>query len=189
MVNSTSFYTESKLRNLGFKAYGKNVLISNKASFYGIENISLGNNVRIDDFCVLSGKIEIGSYVHIAAFCGLFGEAGIIMEDFSGLSSRVSVYSVSDNFIGKSLTNPTVPKEYRVIEQGQVVLKKHSLVGSGAVLLPGSLLNVGSVLGALSLLKGKTKEWKVYFGAPANYLMEREKETILSLENKMLGKS
>lgn len=49
----TSFYSEEELRSIGLKSYGKNVLISRFARIYGAESISIGNNVRIDDFCIL----------------------------------------------------------------------------------------------------------------------------------------
>jgi galactoside O-acetyltransferase len=115
----TSFYTEEELAKLGLKNYGSNILISRKCSIYSPENISLGNNVRIDDFCVLSGKITIGDFVHIAAASLLFGgEQGIIMKDFSGLSSRCVVYAESDDYSGEGMINPTIPNELRKIQGG-----------------------------------------------------------------------
>mgnify|MGYP002684191689 CR=1 FL=1 len=78
----TSFYNEEEIVKLGLKKYGKNVLISRKASFYSPELIQLGSNVRIDDFCILSGNISIGSYVHISAYTALYGKFGICIEDF-----------------------------------------------------------------------------------------------------------
>lgn len=71
-----SFYSTDELRKLGFYSVGSNVRISRKASFYGIERISIGSNVRIDDFCVLSaglGGITIGNYIHIAVYSSLIG--------------------------------------------------------------------------------------------------------------------
>lgn len=59
----SNFYNEVELKNLGLKSYGENVLISKKCSIYGAENIEIGNNVRIDDFCILSGEIKIGNCV------------------------------------------------------------------------------------------------------------------------------
>ena len=67
----SSFYSQKELTSIGFKSIGTNVLISKKASFYSPEEISIGNNVRIDDFCILSGKITLGSNIHISAFCAL----------------------------------------------------------------------------------------------------------------------
>lgn len=70
-----SFYSTKELVELGFAEVGQNVFISRKASFYGIERISIGNNVRIDDFCVLSageGGINIGNYIHITVYNSIF---------------------------------------------------------------------------------------------------------------------
>ncbi|MCE9680634.1 acyltransferase, partial [Shewanella sp. AS1] len=52
--------------SMGFATVGENVLISDRASFYNCPGISLGSNVRIDDFCVVSagaGGIYIGNHV------------------------------------------------------------------------------------------------------------------------------
>ena len=95
----TSFYSEDELKRIGLKSYGCEVKISRNACLYGVEKISIGSNVRIDDFCILSGSISIGNNVHIAAFSALYGgNDGIIIGDFANLSSRVSVYSVSDDY-------------------------------------------------------------------------------------------
>ena len=91
-----AFLTEEELKRVGFKSLGKNVKVSNKASIYAPQNISIGNNVRIDDFCVLSafdGYINLHNHIHIAVFCNLTGKGGIEMLEYSGLSSRVSLYS------------------------------------------------------------------------------------------------
>ena len=81
IVLPSSFYSKEELENLGFKFVGKNVSISKKSSFYNISNISVGDNVRIDDFCILSGNINIGSFVHIAAYSSIFsGEKGVFIS-------------------------------------------------------------------------------------------------------------
>ncbi len=68
-----SFYSEEELSHVGFKSYGRNVLVSRKASIYGASEISLGDNVRIDDFCILSGRISFGNNIHLAAYSALWG--------------------------------------------------------------------------------------------------------------------
>ena len=76
-------------------------------------NIVIGNNVRIDDFVVLSagqGGIEIGNYIHIAVFSSLIGAGRIALSDFCNISSRVSIYSSSDDYTGEYMTNPMMPK-------------------------------------------------------------------------------
>lgn len=181
-----SFYTENELKKMSFKEIGVDCKISRFARFYSIENIIIGNNVRIDDFCILSGNIQIGSYVHIGAYSALFGGGGIVMEDFSGISSRVSIYSVSDNYSGDGLTGPCVPDKYRKVEQGLVKLHKHSLVGTGSVLLPNTTLLEGCTVGSMSLVKGKVPEWTIYAGVPAKYIKNRKKTEILRCEELFL---
>ena len=46
--------TREEIEQMGFAFVGNNVFISTKASFYGTSKIHIGNNVRIDDFCVIS---------------------------------------------------------------------------------------------------------------------------------------
>ena len=46
----TSFMSREELEKVGFKSIGENVLISRNATIYGAGNISIGSNVRIDDF-------------------------------------------------------------------------------------------------------------------------------------------
>jgi hypothetical protein len=54
----TSFLSESELKTIGCLKYGTNVLVSRKASIYNPEQIVLGDNIRIDDFCIFSGHIR-----------------------------------------------------------------------------------------------------------------------------------
>ena len=72
----TSFLSSEELKNFGFKAIGTNVFISRKVSIYSPQSISIGNNVRVDDFCILSGNITLGSYIHISAYTALYGRNG-----------------------------------------------------------------------------------------------------------------
>lgn len=184
---SASFYTEEELLTLGLKSYGENVLISKKASIYQAEQISIGNNVRIDDFCVLSGKIVIGNNVHIAVYVALFGgKAGIEIHDFACVSSRGAIYAKSDDYSGNSLTNPMVPEKYLGVTEGKVVLRKHVLIGSGSTILPDVEIGVGSAVGSMSLVNKSLEAWGIYVGIPCRYLKPRSKK-ILELEKEYLN--
>ena len=111
----TSFRTREELEALGFRSIGENVLISRNATIYGAANMSIGSNVRIDDFCILSGKIEIGNYIHIAAYSAIYGgSAGVQIADFANISSRVCIYALSDDFSGETMSNPMIPDKYKI---------------------------------------------------------------------------
>lgn len=181
--------SREQLESIGFASLGENVLISDKVSFYGASKISIGNNVRIDDFCVFSageGGIEIGDYVHIAIFCSFIGAGKITICDFVGVSSKVSIYSSSDDFSGKSLQNPMVPSEYKNVKVGPVFLGKHTLIGCGTVILPNVKLEQGVSVGALSLINKNCEEFGIYAGNPAKKIKERDRN-FLNLERQFMS--
>lgn len=181
-----AFYTPEQLAGLGFKKIGKNVKISDKASIYDHGEIEIGDNSRIDDFCVLSGKITIGKYVHFAVFNNVAGgEPGITFEDFSGLAYGCHVFAQSDDYSGSSMTNPTVPDNLKNETKLPVFVGRHCIVGTGSVIIPGVNLQEGTAIGALSLVTKSTEPWSVYFGVPAKRLKARRK-TLLEHEKTLL---
>lgn len=184
-----SFLSRERIFSLGFSSVGDNVQISEFARFYNCTQISLGNNVRIDDFCVLSagaGGIAIGDYVHIAAHSLLVGASKITLSDFSGLSARVSVFSSSDDYSGSAMTNPTIPCQFTKVKHADVFLGKHVIIGCGSVLLPGTHLEEGVAIGALSVAARRYKEYGIYSGNPARLIKPRERR-LQELEIEFLG--
>lgn len=176
------------IESMGFASVGGNVQISDRASFYGASRIKIGHDVRIDDFCVLSagdGGIEISNYVHIAVYSSLIGAGKISLSDFSGLSSRVSIYSSNDDYSGATLTNPMVPAEFTGVTHADVYLDKHVIVGSGSIILPGVILEEGVAIGALSLVNKSCKAFGIYMGIPIRKIGERKRD-LLELENHFL---
>lgn len=177
-----SYYTQEQLKQLNFKHIGKNVKISDKASIYNCDQIEIGDNSRIDDFCVVSGKISIGRNVHITPMCLVAGgEKGITFEDFTTIAYGVQVFTQSDDYSGKTMTNSTIPKEYKNEFMQEVVLKKHSIVGAGSIIMPGVIIAEGTSVGAMSLVLISTESWGIYVGNPVKRLKDRKKD-LLELE-------
>nr|WP_159466280.1 acyltransferase [Scandinavium goeteborgense] len=171
--------TYDEINALGFASVGKNVLISSKASFYGASRINIGNNVRIDDFCVLSAGeegIDIDDYVHIAVFSSLIGYAKIEIGKYCNISSRVSIYSSSDDFSGEFMTNPMVDEQFTNVIKQAVRLSEHVVVGCGSVILPGVKLGKGCAVGSLTLVKNSFKEYTIIAGTPAKKISNRSRQ-------------
>lgn len=176
------------IAKMGFSAIGENVRISDRASFYNCPNIKIGNNVRIDDFCVISagvGGIQINDYVHVAVYSSLIGAGAITLSNYCNISSRVSIYSSSDDYSGATMTNPMVPAEFTGVMEAGVFIGRHVIVGSGSVILPGVILEEGVAVGALSLINRNCEAFGVYAGNPARRLKERKRD-LLDLEKKFL---
>lgn len=182
------YFTEQELRAFGFLKLGENVLISRKTSIYGAGNISIGNNVRIDDFCILVGRITLGNYIHLAPYVSIHGTGGgsVTMRDFSALSSYTAVYAASDDYSGEAFTNPTVGEEYEKIIHSDILIEKHAITGLHSVILPNSYLAEGVALGAMCLVCGKTEPWSIYVGIPGRKLKDRKK-SLLRLEEEFLA--
>ena len=181
-------YTDSELREMGFGSLGKNVLISRLARIYGASKMSLGDNIRIDDFVILSGKITIGSFVHIGAFASITGgNAGVSIGDFCGMSSQSKIFALSDDFTSGYLIGPCVPAEFRNVCEKPVVLTRHCHIGSHSLVLAGSVFEMGACLGAMSLAIGRRlKPWSFYLGNPAKKLYDIPAQKVLALEAKLL---
>ncbi len=181
-----AYLTEKELLDLNFKYLGDNVKISDKASIYNTDQIEIGDNSRVDDFCVISGKIKIGKFVHLAPFCLLAGgDEGIEMCDFSGLAYQVQVFSQSDDYSGRTLTNPTVSQKYKKETKKAVVIGRHVIIGAGSMVFPGANIAEGCSVGAMTLVNKSTEPWGVYVGNPARRVKER-KQDLLELEKKFL---
>jgi acetyltransferase-like isoleucine patch superfamily enzyme len=181
------FLSQIQLAAMGIKHCGTNVRISDRAAIYNADQIEIGDNSRIDDFCVVSGKVRIGRNVHIAVFCNIAGGSeGVTIEDFAGLAYGCHVFSQSDDYSGRTLTNPTVPAIYKSETKKAVTVGRHCIVGTNSLILPGVTLGEGSCVGAMSMVTKSTEEWTVYFGIPAKRLKPRKRD-LLALEQEYLN--
>lgn len=182
-----TFLSEKELSQLGIKECGSDVLIGRHVIIYEPDKLRIGNHVRIDDFTVISGSITLKNYIHISHFCGLYGgESGIVMEDFSGLSSKCSLYADSDDYSGNSMTNPTIPVKYRPkLVSAPIFIERHAILGCASVVLPGVTIKEGTAIGSMSLCNKTTDSWSIYIGIPAQKKGIRKKE-VLTLEQEFL---
>lgn len=181
-----AYLTSKQLKEMGFKALGKNVKISDKASIYNADQIEIGDNSRIDDFCVISGKVSIGRNVHFAPMCLVAGgEKGIVFSDFSGIAYQVQVFTQSDDYSGATLTNPTIPNKYKQEYKKSVFVGRHVIVGAGSIIFPGVNLAEGCSIGAMTLVNKSTESWSIYIGNPARKVKDR-KQDLLMLEKQFL---
>ena len=146
------FYNADELKALGFSEVGRDIQVSRKCSFYGISG-RIGDNVRIDDFCIFKGHVEIGSYVHVAVFCSVSGAfAKVELKDFCTLSNRVSIFTGSDDYAADTLNNSQVSEEFTTIRKGPVTIGQAVLIGAHSVILPGVEIGDAGSVGAMAVV-------------------------------------
>jgi acetyltransferase-like isoleucine patch superfamily enzyme len=181
-----AYLSRDVLESMGFKKLGESVKISDKASIYNPEAIEIGDNSRIDDFCVVSGNVKIGRFNHITPMCLVAGgKPGVFLADFCTLAYGVKIFSQSDDYSGETLVNSLISSKYKNEKFEAVYLHKHVVVGAGSIVMPGVTIAEGGSIGAMSLVNKSTKEWGIYVGSPARRLKDRKKD-LLSLEKKFL---
>jgi acetyltransferase-like isoleucine patch superfamily enzyme len=175
-------YSKSELEALGIKV-GRNVLIHKSVLFFG-DNIQIGSNVRIDCHSVItsSKQVLIGNNVHLGIGVCLLGTAGIVIEDFSGISAKCSLFTTSDDYSDGNLTNPTLPDEYRKVKSLPIILERHSLIGASSVVMPGVTIHKGGAVGALSFVNKSIPPFVIAAGNPIRKIGVRNREKLEKLE-------
>ncbi len=168
---NNNFLNYDELLKKKFKSLGSNVKISKNVTIIGENNITIGSNVRIDDFSIISsleGKLDIGSNVHIGgqSYLGCGGEINI--GNNINISQGVRIYSKLDNYL-----------EFIDNDNDNVLLKKVSIqdnviIGSGVVIVGETYIGEGTTIGALSFVKGNLDSWSVYAGNPIKFIKSRK---------------
>lgn len=180
------YYEDFELKSFGFNSIGSNVKIAKNCVIVGVHKISIGDNVIIDAFCSIiisdNGYLNIGSHVHIGAFSHILASNGVELKDFSGLSQGVKIYSKTDDYSGNSLTNPTIPNEYKSFKKGKIIIKEHAIVGANSVILPNVVIGEGVSIGALSLVSTNLASWTMYYGNPLKKIANRSKKLLQNKE-------
>lgn len=181
-----SYLSHEQIQALGFKKVGKQVKISERASIYNHDQIELGDYARIDDFCVVSGKVHIGAYCHLTPMCLVAGGlAGIHLEDFCTLAYGVKVFAQTDDYSGETMVNSLIPKKYKNERIEAIYIKRHTIIGTNAVIMPGVTIEEGCSIGAGALVNKSLPAWGIYVGSPARRLKDRS-QALLALEKAFL---
>lgn len=178
MIRQFKIYSPEELKEAGI-IFGENVFISDDVIFQNPQNIIIGNDVRIDTQCILiagkDNKIIIGNNIHISAGCYFYGNSGdIILQNFTTVSGRCSLYTANDDYTDGYMTNPMVDIKYRKLTKGNIILKKYAIVGCSSIILPNVVLEHGTSVGANSLVTKSTDSFDLIAGIPAKFIKKRK---------------
>lgn len=175
-ASSSLYFSRNELMLAGFRSVGKNVEISRKCSLYNIDG-TLGHNVRIDDFCILKGRVEIGNYVHLAAYCMVSGTDMLAkIEDFVGVAARLSLFTGSDDYSADTLGNPTVPEEWKTTIKGPVTVGFGTMIGSHVVILPNVRIGDACSVGAGSVVHRDMEEGSIMRAAASQIIPNKKRD-------------
>jgi len=143
-----------------FKRLGKNVVICEGVVFKHPENIEIGDNVSLNEFCYLHGigGLKIGNNVRIAPY--------------------VCIYTHNHKFDDRSKL---------IVEQGlekkPVVIEDDCWIGSNVIILAGVKIGKGSVIGAGSVVTKDIPPYSVAVGVPAKVIRKRGERASEDMHN------
>jgi galactoside O-acetyltransferase len=78
-----------------------------------------------------------------------------------------------------------VPRKFRKVRHGDVVLRRHVVVGASSILLPGVTLGLAASVGVLTLVHKPVEDFAVVAGFPFRIIGKRDRR-ILEDEKKLL---
>lgn len=168
---------------------GEDVRIAPEAIIRYPDLATIGNRVAVDEFTLVTSRLQLGSYVHIAPHCTIIGgrNSCLIMEDCSGIAAGCRIICSSDDFTGPHLINPMVPEKYRLIKHSTVRICRFATLGTNVVVLPGITIGEGAVVAAGGIVTKDLEPWGIYAGAPVRLRGHRPSQEILAMAEELLG--
>lgn len=133
-----------------FDRFGTNINIEKGADFGSGKGISIGNNSGLGINCKVRGPLEIGDNV-------MMGPDVVIMTN-------------SHNFeridIPMNIQGSAVPKK--------VVIGNDVWIGTRAIILPGTTIGNGAIIGAGAVVTKDVPEYGIVGGVPAKLIRNRK---------------
>lgn len=130
--------------------------------------ISIGAHSVIDSFVKLkpaggTGDVHIGERVTINSGCVLYTGNGITIGNDVAIAANCvfapvnHAYKKRDQLISAQRFQPS---------RGGITIEDDVWIGAGVVLLDGSILRRGCVIGAMSLVRGEVEAYSINVGNP-----------------------
>jgi acetyltransferase-like isoleucine patch superfamily enzyme len=135
--------------------FGENVVVWNY--------VVIGDNTRVDAGTCIGSFCDIGKNVVIGKNCNIQAHVTISNECIIGDNVFIAPNS--------SLLNDKYPKSNLITSP---VVKDNVVIGGGVTVLPGVVLEEGSVIGGGSVVTKNVPPRKVFTGVPAREVMTRQ---------------
>ncbi len=160
--NSIGYFLRGAYYKAKLKKMGKDVIIDQDVSISFPEVVEIGDNCHLDRNLKIEGGgnggfVKIGNYVHIGSNVVIMGRSGVVIGDYSAITSGSLIYSGtalfkidnSDRLV--SLSHMAPFKAY-YIGKKPVKIGKYVFIGPNSTILPevnigdNAVIKVGSVV-------------------------------------------
>jgi acetyltransferase-like isoleucine patch superfamily enzyme len=188
----------SKLYPRIFGRVGRNVVFGTNVVFRHPHKIEIGDNVIIDDNCLLDAKgaensgirigsgvylgrntilsckdgdIEIGDHANIGFNCEIFSSSKVVLEEYALLAAYCYVVG-GGNY---DLKNTGLPiAQQPIFEKKGVTIEKNCWLGARVTVLDGVNIGHDSAVGSGALVNSEIAPFSIAVGVPAKVVKSRE---------------
>ena len=138
--------------------------------------IIIDEGVYIDSFVKIKpvgglGDLYIGKNSYINSCCVLYTGNGIKIGEDVLIASNCTLAPTNHEYREKS---KTIKAQRFMDSKGGIVIEDDVWIGANTVILDGSIIRKGAVIGANSLVNGEIPEYSIYVGSPAKKVGERK---------------
>jgi galactoside O-acetyltransferase len=133
-------------------------------------------------------QATIGSFMHIAAFVSITGAGVFTAEDHVTIGPGSRVFTGTDDYVGNSLANSTIPPPFRNVTRSYVTLLSHSRLGANTVILPGITVGEGALVEPSSVVISDLAPWSINSGAPCRQTGDRSRADVIEVEKELIRK-
>jgi acetyltransferase-like isoleucine patch superfamily enzyme len=153
------------------RRFGNSVHIGTGVGFKHLETFEIGDGVFIGAQAYIQGRFDgttrIGNYVWIGPQA-YFDARDLILEDYVGWGPGAKV--LGSTHIGVPIEQPVIQTD---LEVRPVRVRAGADIGTGAILLPGVTVGVGSIIGAGAVITHDVPDYAIFAGIPARFMRWR----------------
>lgn len=196
MPGGAGFWLRKKLYPLLFRRIGRGFIIGRNVTIRHPSRIEIGDNVTIDDNCLVDGRgegetgVRLGDGVVLNRNCMVVAKNGAIrIGARSSIGANSVIVSLSGIELGEAVLTAgncgLSAGAYRVDDVDPVIMDQEpytngpirvgdgAWLGTGAVLLDGVSVGRGAVIGAGAIVREDVPELCIAAGIPARVLRKR----------------
>lgn len=197
MPGGIGFYLRKKLYPLLFKKVGKDLIIGRNVVIRHPDKIELGNNVTIDDNCLIDGRgsgdtgVVLEDNVIINRNCMVQAKAGPIrFGKRTSIGSNSTIVSMDGVELGETVLVAggcyisagayhfddvdLAVMDQGAYSKGPIRIGSKAWLGTGVIVLDGVKIGSGAVIGAGAVVANDIPENAVAVGVPAKVKIIKE---------------
>jgi len=137
--------------------------------------LTIGAFTQIYDFAVIkfvggNGDIEIGEHCYINTHCTLYSGNGIKLGNYVLIAPNTSLVPTNHSITRRDIE---IRNQGFSNSRGGIVIEDDVWIGANCVILDGTIIRKGAVIGAGSIVKGEIEAYSINVGNPLIKIGER----------------